>query len=80
MTGAGSGFGAGIAERFAAEGARVACVDIDRAAAERVAAGIGANAIAIAADVGSAADVEASVAETRRHFGVGRPADGVRAY
>jgi 3-oxoacyl-[acyl-carrier protein] reductase len=70
VTGAGSGFGAGIAERFATEGARVACVDIDRAAAERVAAGIGANAIAIAADVGSAADVEASVAETRERFGI----------
>ncbi|KNY19243.1 SDR family oxidoreductase [Methylobacterium sp. ARG-1] len=69
VTGAGSGFGAGIAERFAAEGARVACVDIDKAAAERVAAGIGANAIAIAADVGSATDVEASVAETRERFG-----------
>ncbi len=45
-------------------------MDIDRAAAERVAAGIGANAIAIAADVGSAADVEASVAETRERFGI----------
>jgi len=70
VTGAGSGFGAGIAERFAAEGARVACVDIDRVAAERVAVGIGPNAIAIAADVGSAADVEASVAETGKRFGI----------
>ncbi|MGH1572172.1 glucose 1-dehydrogenase [Methylobacterium sp. P31] len=69
VTGAGSGFGAGIAQRFAAEGARVACVDIDRAAAEKVAADLGANAIAIAADVGSAADVAASVAETRDRFG-----------
>lgn len=29
VTGAGSGFGAGIARRYAREGARVACVDID---------------------------------------------------
>ena len=70
VTGAGSGFGAGIAQRFAAEGARVACVDIDGAAAERVAAEIGGNALAITADVGLAADVAASVAETRRRFGV----------
>ncbi|MHB2206002.1 SDR family oxidoreductase [Methylobacterium sp. CM6257] len=70
VTGAGSGFGAGIAQRFAAEGARVACVDIDGAAAERVAADLGANAIAIAADVGNAADVGASVTETEDRFGV----------
>ncbi|MEG9524909.1 MAG: SDR family oxidoreductase [Hyphomicrobiales bacterium] len=70
VTGAGSGFGAGIAQRFAAEGARVACVDIDGAAAERVAAEIGDSALAITADVGLAADVAASVAETVRRFGV----------
>jgi 3-oxoacyl-[acyl-carrier protein] reductase len=70
VTGAGSGFGAGIAQRFAAEGARVACVDIDGAAAERVAAEIGDSALAITADVGLAADVTASVAETLRRFGV----------
>ena len=70
VTGAGSGFGAGIAQRFAAEGAKVACVDIDGAAAERVAAALGDNAIAITADVGLAADVAASVAETRQRFGV----------
>ncbi|KAA0125653.1 SDR family oxidoreductase [Methylobacterium sp. P1-11] len=70
VTGSGSGFGAGIAQRFAAEGAKVACVDIDGAAAERVAAALGDNAIAITADVGLAADVAASVAETRQRFGV----------
>ena len=70
VTGAGGGFGAGIAERFAAEGAAVACVDIDRAAAEEVASRIGANAFSIGADVGSAADVEASIAATRERFGV----------
>ncbi len=70
VTGAGSGFGAGIAQRFAAEGARVACVDIDQAAAERVATEIGARAVAVCADVGRAADVEASIAITREKFGV----------
>lgn len=70
VTGAGGGFGAGIAERFAAEGAKVACVDIDRAAAERVAGAIGAQALAIGADVGSAADVAACIAETRERFGI----------
>ncbi|MDP4024793.1 glucose 1-dehydrogenase [Methylobacterium sp. NEAU 140] len=69
VTGAGGGFGAGIAERFAAEGARVAVVDIRREAAEAVAAGIGPSAIALAADVGAAADVDAMVAETRARFG-----------
>ncbi len=69
VTGAGGGFGAGIAQRFAAEGARVACVDIDAAAARHVAGEIGAHALAVAADVGEAADVEAAVAATRERFG-----------
>ena len=37
VTGAGSGFGEGIARRFAAEGARVVVNDIDAANGERVA-------------------------------------------
>ncbi|SPH24485.1 4-formylbenzenesulfonate dehydrogenase TsaC1/TsaC2 [Defluviimonas aquaemixtae] len=41
VTGAGSGFGAGIARRFAAEGARVMVADINSGAAEAVAAEIG---------------------------------------
>ncbi len=63
VTGAGSGFGAGIAERFAAEGARVAVVDIDLAAAEAVAARIGG--LAISCDVGDGAGV-ATMAEAAR--------------
>ena len=50
VTGAGSGFGAGIAARFAAEGARVAVVDIDQGAAQVVAERVGG--VAIACDVG----------------------------
>jgi 3-oxoacyl-[acyl-carrier protein] reductase len=36
VTGAGSGFGAGIAKRFAEEGARVIVADINAQAGERV--------------------------------------------
>jgi len=44
VTGAGSGFGAGIARKFAAEGARVMVADINAAAAEAVAHEIGGTA------------------------------------
>jgi len=44
VTGAGSGFGAAIARRFAAEGARVVVNDLDRVAATRVAEEIRAAA------------------------------------
>jgi 3-oxoacyl-[acyl-carrier protein] reductase len=64
VTGAGSGFGAGIAERFAAEGARVAVVDIDGTAAESVASRLGG--LAIPCDVGDAGSV-AAMAETAGH-------------
>ena len=69
VTGAGAGFGEEIARRFAAEGARVVVVDLRGDAAERVAAGIGGDAIAVTADVGSATDVDAVVARTRERFG-----------
>ena len=41
VTGAGSGFGAGIAKRFAEEGARVIVADIDTSSGERVAGEVG---------------------------------------
>ncbi len=44
VTGAGSGFGAGIARKFAAEGARVIVADINGAAAAAIAADIGGTA------------------------------------
>lgn len=44
VTGAGSGFGAGIARKFAAEGARVMVADINAPAAEAVAHEIGGTA------------------------------------
>jgi 3-oxoacyl-[acyl-carrier protein] reductase len=69
VTGAGSGFGKGIAETFAREGARVAVIDINAAAAKAVAGRIGEHAIAIACDVAKKADVEAAVAAAVAAFG-----------
>jgi Dehydrogenases with different specificities (related to short-chain alcohol dehydrogenases) len=69
VTGAGSGFGLGIAEKFAAEGAKVAIVDIKEEAAKAAAERIGASAIGLAADVSKAADVNAAVKKTIEAFG-----------
>lgn len=72
VTGAGSGFGEGMAARFAAEGARIVVNDIDVTNGERVAAAIratGADAIFRRADVAKAAEVEALVAGTTERFG-----------
>ncbi|HEX4261803.1 MAG TPA: glucose 1-dehydrogenase [Acetobacteraceae bacterium] len=60
ITGAGSGFGEGIARRFATEGARVVAADLNLAAAERVAAETGG--LAVGGDVSVGADVRAMVA------------------
>jgi 3-oxoacyl-[acyl-carrier protein] reductase len=56
VTGAGSGFGEGIARRFAQEGARVLVADINTAAGERVAKAIGPAAVFVKCDVTRAAD------------------------
>jgi NAD(P)-dependent dehydrogenase (short-subunit alcohol dehydrogenase family) len=55
VTGAGSGIGAALARRFAADGARVIVNDLDPAAAEAVAAEIGG--VAVPGDAGSEQDV-----------------------
>ena len=56
VTGAGSGFGAGIARKFAAEGARVMVADLNETAAQAVAEEIGGLACAVdVADGGSVA-------------------------
>ncbi|MGA1180197.1 MAG: SDR family oxidoreductase [Marivivens sp.] len=57
VTGAGSGFGAGIAVRFAAEGAHVFVADINGEAARAVASEIGG--VAVACNVAERAEIEA---------------------
>lgn len=69
VTGAGGGFGEGIAKLFAQEGAKVCVADIRADQAERVAGEIGTAAVAAAGDVASAAGVEAIVGATRSAFG-----------
>jgi 3-oxoacyl-[acyl-carrier protein] reductase len=64
VTGAASGFGEGIARRFAAEGARVLVADIDAEGAARVAKDIGGSgsAIAVSVDVSKNSEVKAMIA------------------
>jgi NAD(P)-dependent dehydrogenase (short-subunit alcohol dehydrogenase family) len=72
VTGAGSGMGARHAQRLAEAGARVACFDIDRAAADGVAASIadaGGEAIALVADVGDWAAFSAAADRAARELG-----------
>jgi 3-oxoacyl-[acyl-carrier protein] reductase len=61
VTGAASGFGAEIARTFAREGANVVLLDLNGAGVQEVAAAIGPEALAVAADVTSARDVGAAV-------------------
>ena len=69
VTGAGSGFGLGIAEKFAREGAKVVIVDIKEDAAKAAAASIGEGSLGVAADVSKAADVNAAVQKAVDAFG-----------
>lgn len=69
VTGAASGFGRGIAERFVAEGARVAIVDLNEAGARSLADSLGDAAIAIGCDVAQADQVGAAVQATHEAFG-----------
>ncbi len=67
VTGAGSGIGAALARRFAAEGARVVVNDIDAAAATAVAGQVGG--IAVAGDAASEEGVAELVARARTELG-----------
>lgn len=63
VTGGASGFGAGIARRFAEEGARVIVADLNNEAARALAAELGDADRGVAVDVSNAAEV-AALAET----------------
>lgn len=72
VTGAASGIGAATARLFAAEGARVALVDLDEKGVRDVAAEIevgGGQALAIAADVSRADHVRGGVAHVLEQWG-----------
>lgn len=72
VTGAGSGMGRATAELFAEQGARVAVVDLNEAAAEETVERIetaGGDALALGADVSEAAHVRAMIDDTVDAFG-----------
>jgi len=72
ITGGGSGLGAAMADRFAAEGARVALLDIDGASAQAKAGELlqrGVDAIAVAVDVASRQSLRAAAAEVAANVG-----------
>ena len=72
VTGAASGFGAGIARRFAAEGAAIVVADINEDGAAAIASEISSNAgraVACAADVTDAAGWSAMVRAARSDLG-----------
>lgn len=70
VTGAGSGFGEGIARAYVAEGAKVVLTDINRASIDRVAGELGANASPFTCDVADKAQVQGLVDYCVATFGV----------
>jgi 3-oxoacyl-[acyl-carrier protein] reductase len=67
-TGAASGLGEAVARRFAAEGGRVAILDLDGAGAERVAADL-PGSVGIGCDVADEVALAAAVARSREEIG-----------
>jgi NAD(P)-dependent dehydrogenase (short-subunit alcohol dehydrogenase family) len=90
VTGAGSGIGRALAERFAAEGPRrLILADINLDAVAQVAAAIGPTAVAVRTDVGVEAEIQALVAQAIEtggpidlfcsNAGIGGPSGGPEA-
>jgi len=72
VTGAGSGFGAGIATRFAEEGARIVAADINGDGAARIVEeirGAGGTAVAVTADVSKGNGMVKIIAAAVDEFG-----------
>jgi NAD(P)-dependent dehydrogenase (short-subunit alcohol dehydrogenase family) len=69
VTGAGSGIGRAICLTFVRAGAKVACLDINLAAAEEIAAACGPEALALHCDVSNEAETKAAAAATVFRFG-----------
>jgi len=69
VTGGGSGIGSGMCRAFAERGMRVAVVDVDGAAAGKVAGQLGGSARAFACDVSDRARIEALAGDVRGAFG-----------
>ena len=69
ITGAARGIGLAFARAYVAEGARVSIADIDTDGAEKAAASLGENAIAVELDVTDQASIDAAVAETVAQLG-----------
>jgi 3-oxoacyl-[acyl-carrier protein] reductase len=70
VTGAASGFGAGIARAYSSEGAKVLIADINIAAAEALAQELGAGAAAVACDVTNADQIQHAVSFCQQRFGI----------
>lgn len=69
VTGAARGIGLGIARCLAAEGAKVAIIDLDGAEAQKAAAELHRDGIGLAADASRDADMAAATAKIAAHFG-----------
>jgi 3-oxoacyl-[acyl-carrier protein] reductase len=69
VTGAASGFGEGIAKRFAEEGAAIVVADINAVGAKRVAGEIGSRAVPATVDVSRKQDIDAMIAAATDTFG-----------
>ena len=70
ITGAGSGFGEGMAEAYVREGAKVLIADLNTEAGERVAKRLRPNAKAVTCDVANEASVKAMVQACVDTFGI----------